>query len=266
MLFPMVSKAIPALFLVMMGGITDSQAVTLISDDFSGTGNLNGSTPDVSIASTTWIANSAYATGSGTLGRTGTGASGAGIFLGNTIGSSPGIYELSADIAFAANGSPGTGVHGIGFSASQTITSVYTDASPTTAGRPWMFLRENGLVEIRSGTTTIFNSGTPVFGSGTGYNLRMVLDTSAASWTLNAFVTNLSTTAVTQIDLNGATAGSTYTYAINPTDIAYVGLTSTTVLGRIDNFLLTGPVIIPEPSAALLAAGALGFSILRRRR
>ncbi len=262
----MVSKAIPALLLALMGGITSSQAVTLISDDFSGTGNLNGSTPDVSIASTTWIANSAYTTAGGNLGRGGSGTAGAGIFLGNTIGSSSGIYELSAEITFATNGSPSTGVHGIGFSASQTTTSVYTDASPTTTGSPWMFLRENGLVEIRSGATTLFNSGSPAFASGTGYQLRMVLDTSAAFWTLNAFVKNLSTTVETQIDLNGATAGSTYTYAINPSDSAYVGFTSTTTLGRIDNFLLTGPVIIPEPSAALLAAGALGFSILRRRR
>jgi hypothetical protein len=98
--------------------------------------------------------------------------------------------------------------------------------------------------------------------TGTPHNFKLELDTTGTFWTVNAYVDN------TQVDLNGAAAGMTFTYTTNPITSRYVamstGVSGTGGTGTVDNFLLTGTV--PEPSAMVLVLASLGISSIQRRR
>ncbi len=242
-----------------------AHAANLVIESFDTDGFLAGATPSVGA---NWNAYTTYSKAGGVLTRTsGTGALGAGVALGGTLASG-GVYNLTSTIAFAANNAPGTGVWGIGFS--QT-TDILTNAT-SSGGSPWIFIRENGEIGFRalpennaSGTIIAAPAGTNQ--PGNSYTFRLSIDTTTALWTVNAFL-SVNGGTESQLDLNGASAGSTHTYASNPT-IGYVGITSTAAagIGNLDNFTLTGPLPVPEPSTALLSAfGILGLTTLRNRR
>jgi hypothetical protein len=257
------------IFLVLSGA---SQAAILVQDDFSTSGALNGSTPDVSITGGKWIANPGYSSDGSTVTKI-AGNIGAGVALGGTLASG-GTYNISATISFNASGAAGTSVWGFGLSQNTTTGSALTGTDGS-GGSPWIFIRENGAIEFRplpsnnsTGSIIVVAApgGTPAT-SAVVYNLRLSISTVGATWVVSGF---LSTNGggETQLDLNGlSTTGLTYTYATNPT-VGYVGITSTANagIGSLDNLLMEGPLPVPEPSAALLGAiGALGICSLRRR-
>jgi hypothetical protein len=241
-----------------------AHGANLVVENFDSDGFLAGATPQTGA---NWNAYTQYSKAGGVLTRTsGTGAIGAGNRLGGTLAS--GVYDLTATINFAANASPGTGVWGIGYS--QT-TDVFTSTT-TPGGSPWIFMRENGEIAFRAlpennTSGTIIARASSATQPGGAYTIRLSLNTSAALWTVNAFL-SINGGAETQLDLNGAAAGSTHTFGTNPT-INYVGITSTANagVGSMDNFTFVGPELIPEPSSAVLSLlGVLGLVTLRKRR
>jgi hypothetical protein len=106
--------------------------------------------------------------------------------------------------------------------------------------------------------------------TGSTHNIKLQLDTSTPSWTLNASIDG------TAVDLNGSSnTGTAYTYAAgsNPTASHYVGIATAQnsgqvgTVGTIDNFVLTGPVPAPEPgTVGLLGLAGVGLLAKRRRR
>ncbi len=228
----------------------------LISDAFSTSGALNGTTPGTTVANVPWIA---Y-TGSGFPSSNGSVLSLPGhnqsnvIDLGNKYFSShPGTYTLSMD-ATLPTGTTGSNYFGLGFvvnplsgasGVAMTSTSSSAGLNPnggTNGGTPWMAINQNGQVYVyRGGSTYIYASAASAFPIGTAHTLKLILDTTQVRWTMNAFVD------ATQLDLNGSTtAGLTYTFPSNPTDIRYAGMTAGTgtTTATIDNFALN---YVPDP-------------------
>lgn len=243
------------------------QATTLISDGFNRTGYLNGSTPDVTVGGAKWQAfNNASASSWSTSGTVLT----AGLDLqqtalidlgANYFVSNPGVYTLSSTITMAAGTS--TKWISMGFIQSGVLASGLGGAmNGSDAGWPWVLMRDNGGAAVFGGSAAV-NSlaslGAGTFATDTPQTVSMVLNTSLANWTLDVFV------GATQLDLNGATAGSTYTFTTNP-DIQYVGLSVSgggTGLESVDNFSLS---TVPEPSAmVLLLSGVAMVGFVRSR-
>jgi len=257
-------------FVIAMTGLHGAAfgAVVLVSDDFSGTGGLNGQTPDTTVNSAAWNANAVYQT-NGTLSSNSGNTSGFSAYLNlgeDYFADHPGIYDLSVDVFFTANASPGTTYLGVGFSGEgSSAGSTATNAvmgSANSRGTPWMFLRENGQLIVRSNNNTdLFSSSTGDYASGSSYRLRLVLNTSLPLWTVDAYVGSV------QLDLNGAAAGFTYAYAANPEVIRYLTFSTNNNAGAwFDNLQLTFAAI-PEPSGGmLLGMGVLGLAAFRRRK
>ena len=253
------------LSLLLISAAHHSTAATLIQDDFSGTAgsDLIGTLPETGPGS--WAGNTGFdfATGGGvTNNNTSSGGISATLDMGAAyFSSNPGIYEMTASVFFPA-ATAGTSVIGIGFAATRSAGISGSFADSGTFGEPWMFLRANGQVQVRSGATTYFSAATPTFASGSSHILKLVLNTTGSNWTLDAYVNS------TQLDLN-AGAGSTLTYGAgaSPIAIRYAGITATqnTGIGTISNFQLTGT--IPEPSSAALSSlGLLALCVSRKRR
>jgi hypothetical protein len=153
-----------------------------------------------------------------------------------------------------------------------TGTSNGGDLSPN-GGRPWTFLRENGAMNVYAGSATVAGTGTGALGGGlpagtypdgSSYTISLVLNTALSNWTLDTYVNGV------QLDLNGATAGDTYTYASNPSGISYVAISASpsTVnpIATVDNFTLTVQAV-PEPSTfGVLVLGGLTFASIARVR
>lgn len=259
----MVRLSLFSLSLLVLSG--SGMAAVLIQDDFSPTsGTLHGTFADVSLSGNAWLANSGYTfTAAGKVTNSSAGTNiGATIDMGSAgyFASNPGVYTVSMDVFFPS-GTSGNAVYGIGFGATASVNGGESYANAGYFGEPWIFLRANGQAQVRSNGNNLLASEATGFTNGTIYNLRLVLDTSLTAWTLDAFVGN------TQLDLNGATAGSTYAYLTNPTGIRNVGIAATQTggVGTLDNFQLTGP--IPEPSSAVLSSlGLLAFCFSRKRR
>ena len=118
----------------------------------------------------------------------------------------------------------------------------------------WRGRPRDDLLVIKTGRISMWVTdvapGTHGGTIGGTYTMRLVLDTSAANWTLRAFLDDY------EFDLNGSgTAGTTYTFGTNPTS-QYVGFSNgvngaTDAESVIDNFQLNFTPV-PEPSAALL--------------
>ena len=246
-------------------------AAVLISDTFSTDHALNASTPDTTVGGATWQASSGTTSGGALSISTTPTAQTAVLDLGaNYFSSNPGIYTLSVT-ATLPSGS-GTSWFGIGFVvnpqtnghlASTTSAAGLNSNGGTNGGSPWMFLRQNGQTNVYRGSGTgsnLLNNGGP-FASGTAYTMKLVLDTSVANWTLDAFIDS------TQLDLNGAAGGNTAVFSTNPTDLRYVGISQNGgSFGNItvDNFSLA---VVPEPTALLpLALSASLFLVFRRKR
>lgn len=244
-----------------------SHAAPIISDTFGTTGdpeaNLNGRTAD---SGQTWSTYSQWKTSNGnaTFNTTLNGMAGITLaedyFLDN-----PAIYELKATINISGSVDSDDWI-AIGFSEEVNTNESrgFYNTDPTnnlnSEGRPWMLLRENGAALVRSGPTSADDLVEPASGSFSSSNasLRFVYDTTLPNWTLDAFING------TQLDLNGASTGNSFSYGTNPTAIRSVGLTASAgVNGSVQDFSLT---VIPEPSSLWLMAAALGaLGILKRR-
>jgi hypothetical protein len=209
----------------------------LVQDDFSSTsGALSGTMPDIGPGSS-WFANSGYTfTAAGKITNSSGGANlGATIDMGSSgyFASNPGVYTLSMDVAFPADAT-GTAVYGVGFGAAASMTGGQSFANSGYYGAPWIFMRADGRVQVRSNGTNLLANELGGFTIGSTYNLKLVLDTSEAIWKLEAYVGG------TQLDLNGANTGLVYSFndSTKLENIRYVGIaaTQTGSVGTMDIF------------------------------
>jgi len=230
---------------------SSAHAATIYSETFSGTGDLNGTTPDT--GANTWVASTDWnadwnADGSITGSTSGTDDDSAFLSFAPTSGN---VYTLSATVTQPTSGFSTSAWVGLGFTASAATgssggTGFYS--APNNAS-PWMLYRVNSEVKTYAGSGT---AGSAIEGNyGGTITLSIELDTTAAQWTAEWFV-------------NGSSVRAE-AYSTNPT-ITHVGF------GREDgasstltSFSLTA---IPEPGAHALLAGLTGlvFVMLRRRR
>lgn len=228
-------------------------AAPIVSDSFNTDGALNNRIAD---SGQTWSANAGWTTSVGNAVYDGGGNGMAGITLApNYFANNPGIYQLEATVSIST-----TGTEWIAIGFSQNIETPDGNGhfqSDEDGGRPWLLLRGNGATFLRSDGNTgdITPGGTFPTSNST---LKLIYDTSVPNWTFDAYING------TQLDLNGATAGNTFTYSTNPTAIRSVGLTGNNLVsGSVHDFSLSA---IPEPSSLLLLATALGALGLFKRR
>lgn len=272
-------KSILATLPLCIGATIAGAQTTLISDTFGTSGALNGSTPDTTTNAASWIAltgtNGATSNGSVLSLPTGTTQTNVLDLGSNYFSSNPGVYTLSMDLTLPSGST--TNWVGLGFvtnpqtagtlSAGGAVTGINPDGG-NNGGSPWMFLRQNGALNVYRGPGTgsnVLSAATGTFASGSTYTLKLVLDTSQTNWTLDSFVGS------TQLDLNGASVGNTAIFSANPDAIRYVGFSTAggsfgTV--TIDNFTLSVVSTIPEPAnaAMLFGAAACLVTLTMRRR
>ncbi len=182
------------------------------------------------------------------------------------FGTNPGIYTMTADVFFGTEMAASTQSWQIGFSNSSNTSAGANRSLLSTdslGGSPAIALRGNGQLYVKpeyATTSTATVSAAGAYPATNVYNLKLVLDTTGSNWTTDAFINN------TQIDLNGAAAGSTFTYVTNPTiryaTIASAISTANKDFAYLDNFELN---VVPEPTAAMLL-GLGVIPLLRRRR
>ena len=226
-------------------------AQTIYYDDFSGGSatDLGGTAPDIRPGTETWTANTILKA-DGTKST----AAVAPAFLPFTP--LPGtVYSLSMDVDVTAATNTDDWF-AIGFSPTNDTTGWHTVNTSVTA---WMLNRFNDTSPsafqtfLGPGTASAANHdpNPDIVGP---LNMKVVLDTQPALWTVEWFVDDVS--------IRGPVA-----YAANPA-ISYVGFAGyNSTLGSVDNFTLATPV--PEPaSAALAAVGAffLAAAAWRARR
>jgi len=218
-----------------------SAATVLYFDDFSGdvANNLHATTPDTSIGTNTWIANSDWkADGSISVG----GSKNAFLPFVPTVGL---IYTLTAtlDKPVGLGASPWGAIGFTNDTLGSSANATFWGGS--NAAGPWMLYRANN-----DQISTFAGTGTANSASHTSFNgtqtLTIVLDTTDTNWKAEWFV--------------GTASLRQFTYTTNPT-ISYVGIGSENAENNFSSFSLS---VIPEPRAALL--GGLGLLILLRRR
>ncbi len=261
---------------------TSAKAVVLISETFTtlaSGANLNGRTPDgASVVGGNWIAPTGSFVGNGAGGLTTTYSAGRtmGFDLGaGYLSNNPGIYELSVTITNPSTANTNTSWMGVGFAAGTNDSLLVSDNLVANNGTGWLLYRLSGATSVYggagTGNTLINNAAVGTTGTtlGSAQTFTLRLDTSLPKWTLDAFVVTPTGTYVYDLDATGS--GTTYTYGTSPTNIRYVTIAAgangtPTVNGTVDNFTLTGPAPIPEPSTLLLSGLAMGGLFLRRRR
>jgi hypothetical protein len=250
---------------------------TLLSDSFSGTSGqaIGGNALSVNIInSATWL-DSGLATYTGSDSGTFGSATANALMTedtGSYVVNNPGVYTLSLTIdSGGTSGGASSDWYAFGWSALPANSTAYTLASSGTynVGYAWLLLRANGQLNVYAGPGA---SGTPLLSTATStynagiYNLSLVLDTSGANYTLDAYINSA------QLDLNGAAAGDTYTYGSNPTgaQLQYVGISSSasspSVSDSFSGFSLATPASVPEPSTFALGLIGGGLLLVWRRK
>ncbi|MDF3130255.1 PEP-CTERM sorting domain-containing protein [Kiritimatiellaeota bacterium B1221] len=248
-----------SLLLLSFGHVS---AEVLVSDSFEGAGtsSLNGYTPDTGA---TWVAYSPgvdqgwkVSGGNAYMGSASINNGMGGVELGaNYFSNNPNVYTLEATLTIS---STDTNWYGIGFSQTAVTGSSGYYAGGGTEGRPWIFLRGNGEANVRAGGATGTNLSKVTGNSTTNATLKLVLDTSVANWTVDGYING------TQMDLNGGSAGMTFAYSSNPSNIGNVGMSaSANVVGQVHDFTLS---VIPEPSTFLLFSLGLFLLVCRGKR
>jgi hypothetical protein len=248
---------------------TPGQGATLLQDNFdtvTSGANINGRTLTVNtLNSNTWTAPTGNFLGDGAGGLTGNSSSTTqntvALDLGSGfLSSNPGVYQASLTIT-QPNASTSSWL-ALGFAQANGTGSTLVANN----GQPWMLFRGNNSspnVNVYAGPGVASQQTSVLESSGT-HTFMIQLDTTGANWTLDAFVDG------TALDLNGATAGTSFTYPSNPTLTRYVvfgsGNNGAGTTGTVDNFQLTGPTPVPEPALPALFAGGLALWGLRRRR
>lgn len=247
-------------------------AVVLVSESFGdlGLGPLNGTQADINTINTNgWVGNATFiGNGADGLSVPIEGSRSVSLDMGaNYFATNPGIYVLSLDISLPTVSSSSW----VGFGFAEKVNSA--DNLVGNNGAPWMLFRLNGQVNVyagKVGTNLVQIGSTTATTANSVHTFRLELDTSKAQWSLNAWVDS------TQLDLNGSSAGASYTYTTNPnpTDIRHLQIATSLNQGQpggtatVDNFKLTATV--PEPGAFLAMTGGLAvlgmFHRIRRPR
>lgn len=252
------------------GLVATAQADIIYQETFSTTGTLNGSTPSVrtgtygSSSTATWIANTKFSktsSGGGVCYNTMSTKSGYGAWLPLTA-SAGNIYTVSIDIQMYTGYDYGTAGYwaAVGFAYKSTTPSTNAGYAFDDYGRAWAiekagdtasnFMQLGRGYSAVSDTSSSLNyvsySNTDFGSSGIFHNLKVVLDTSGAVWTMACYLDN------------AATPYNTYTYSTNP-GVNYVGFATSCTGSYVDNFTVSA-VAVPEPSTlAILAAGLVGL-------
>ena len=235
-----------------------AQATVIFQENFDGdnTTNLNGTAPDVRPGSQVWTSSSTVVLRTdGSIATTG----GASAWLPYTFASNQ-AYTLTTVVDIAYNGNS-TAPIGIGFTSNGPLSGAAVNLADS---------GDYGIFQVRrDGSWAFFegddnNSTATAAGSGLfttnrdNYEIKLVLDTSAAAWTLAGYLNGL------QVDLNGAGAGLLFTYASNPV-LSGVGVSYASNTYSFESFALSAQAV-PEPHGAVLAAlGGVAVLVFRRR-
>lgn len=237
------------LILIVFGSslVHSSAATILYEHHFTGSSadSLNGVTPDTTINTNVWTANSAWrADGSVSTGDTARGA-----FL--PFSPQGGlIYTLEATLISAGTGNTWLGV---GFTGNDGVSASFQSQNAS----PWVLHRgpgsspANGVSSFLGPGTSGSETNTPT--GGGPQTFRLVLNTTSALWTTEWFLGASETPFRTEV------------FMTNPT-INYVGIgynrSGTDLPGSASHFSLS---VIPEPSSGILVGIAL-FMFLGVRR
>ncbi|MEN6457529.1 MAG: PEP-CTERM sorting domain-containing protein [Thermoguttaceae bacterium] len=250
------------------GLVATAQADIIYQDTFGTAGTLNGSTPTVrtgdygSSSTAVWIANTKFSKTSGSCYNSVVSTTGYGAWLPLTV-SAGNIYTVSVDIQMytAASGiGNGTEWAEVGFAYNSTTPSRSSGYAFDDYGRAWAIQKSgsttSSFMQLGRGYTNmgvtdsrleLIDYSSAQFGSEfVFHNLKVVLDTSGAVWTMACYLDN------------AATPYNTYTYSTNP-GVNYVGFAVSGKGSYVDNFTVSA-VAVPEPSTlAILAAGLVGL-------
>jgi hypothetical protein len=237
-----------------------ASAETILYDDFSDDGGLNGST--TTTGDGTWVASSYRETSGGVFSVAANSTSYVTVEL--TEGY---VYTLSVDMTSATITSTTSLFAGLGFFDSEDVTTdkAYTSGDADT---PWMFVRTGnttstsiGDMSLRADNDTSLTIDSNLDVTET-HTYSLVLDTTDDEYTLSLYV-------------DDEQYGDTIVYSVTEsaallTSIDSVGLTTSTLGSAViyDNFLLTATSAIPEPGSFALIAGFLGLTavMIRRRK
>jgi len=265
--------SLPLVILAMVFLLVSAQAATIVHETFTRTdGQVVRNTAVSPVAGpVNWAGSPGFTAQGNTLRSAATGSGHVlTIDFGvNYFADNPGIYTLTADVFLASTMLTPTDSWQIGFnnatSASAGANRSLLTSNDTYGGAPAIGLRGNGQASVKTVNTIspVYNSAIGDYPSDTVYTLTLVLDTSLANWTTNAFIDSV------QLDLNGVAFGNTYTYATNPT-IRYLTISSNIDTNDVNNAYLDNFMLdfapIPEPSSfSLIVLGALALAACRRR-
>ena len=245
-------RFMPLVILAVFGAALPSTSATIYFDDFNGSSgtDLAGTAPDVRPGSETWASGTAdtgipgvlwKADGSVLASTTGGGGVSAVLPFSPASGN---IYELSVRLNPTRTDGSGDWL-ALGFG---TVTG-----SLPGSGAPWVYKRGDGLFDTASllgpGVGGIVSHGSPTGLQPSPTDFRIVLNTTALSWTAEWFIDN--------------TSVRTATYSTNPT-ITHVGIFRyESAAGSAGDFQLT---VIPEPGTAMLfGLGLAGLAVRQRK-
>jgi len=235
-----------------------TQAAVVYQEDFDGdnTTSLNGTAPNIAPGSQTWTASTTVVMHTdGSIAATG----GASAWLPYTFAANQ-IYTLTATVDVAYQNASVTPA-GIGFTTNAPLSSSAVNLAAS---------GDYGILQLRRGGSWVFFEGdtnnSTATAAGTGlfssnqdnYEIKLVLDTSAANWTLAGYMNGV------QVDLNGAGTGMLFTYTTNPS-LTGVGINYASSSYNFEGFTLSATAV-PEPHGmALVAVGGVVMMTFRRR-
>jgi hypothetical protein len=184
----------------------------------------------------------------------------------------PAIYELSADLQYSAGMSDPTDFMSIGFTIGHNTGNANRNHLSTNTsslyGAPSITINGNGQALVNAEqATTLYSSATGVYAADTAHTVKLVLDTTATAWTVEAYVGGA------QLDLDSGSSSMLYTFSANPA-IRYLSISSNvqaadTSFYSLDNVIMQTVVSpVPEPSTYALFLGmiGLGYGAFRRSR
>lgn len=245
-----------AMVIVAIATVTVNAGV-LFSEDFSGgTGDIDGTTPDVTTGGATWVAGSVF-------NADGSVEQGAGSM---TLAFTPlngQVYTLDASVSGVSAPVNDFDWLALGFadgqSSASTTSSRFVNGS-TPLGVAWMLFR--GYIDSpHPNKTHTDGSNNPVTWTSLtdltdSVDMRIVLDTTAGTGTWAA-----TWYAKAPVDSSYSEVGATMVLTNQTISSVGMALSGLGVTGTVESFSLT---VVPEP--ATLALLGLGGLVLRRRR
>ena len=256
------------------------QGAIIYRDDFTRTGNLDGSAPTEGTG--TWT--SRTSTPTTTTGSAATSTSQSTSYL-SFVPENGNIYRISVDVSYPTNTNPPTSTvfyGGLGFFSTSAVNvdGVYASSENT----PWLFMRggynggatsesaRTGDISVRPSPGTTASNNDTNLTTTSPVTLTMTLDTTGSSWVIRSFYTVGGVE--TELDSNGGLTGLAHTYTTTQTNALRSGANSIQSVGLSNSSTTATPIVwdnfvletIPEPSTALLSAGGIGLAFIRRRK